>query len=247
MLRAIGIDLGSTYSVIAALRAGEPEPLTGRAGSPLIPSVLTVAPSGRLQAGHAALALAEGTAPIVHPFGPAAESAGASLNGQSYTHTELIALLLVALREDAEAVLGEPVRRAVLTVPASFNGGQVAALRSAAAMAGLLPLRIIPSPVAAALAYALSQPQALTQTIFCASLVEPRRWLMKSVVWPRLMRSNSSYRRLSLMGSSAAVGSSSMRSLAGLAMARAMAMRCHSPPERSCPPSRILPNHVSTP
>ena len=167
MQRAIGIDLGTTKSVVAALRQGEPQAILNRGQSPLTPSALSLGSAGEVLVGQAALErLPQDPWQTVLSFKPLL-GLGRTLafNGLEYTPTELAALLLAHLRDDAEAALGEPVGRAVLTVPASFGLAQVAALRQAAGLAGLFVWRVLRDPTAAALAHSISQPPAEAQTL----------------------------------------------------------------------------------
>jgi molecular chaperone DnaK (HSP70) len=155
VLQAIGIDLGTTKSVVAALRQGEPQPLLNRERSPFTPSVLAVDEAGNLLAGHQARDRLAAGPPHALPLPSLGGDlkAPVTFHGREYTPVELLAVFLARLREDAEAFLGEPVRRAVLTAPVSHDQGQVAALRTAAGLAGLFTLQVVRSPTAAALAY----------------------------------------------------------------------------------------------
>lgn len=156
MLRAIGIDLGSTKSVVAALRRGEPQALPNREHSPFTPSTLGLGPSGELLAGGGAV--------------PVGSDSPLAFNGLQYTAGELVALFLAGLKAEAEAALGEPVRRAVLAAPVSFGQGQLAGLQAAARLAGLFVLRVVHSPVAAALAYSVAHPSPQPRTVMVYDL-----------------------------------------------------------------------------
>jgi molecular chaperone DnaK (HSP70) len=157
LLRAVGIDLGTTKAVIAALHRGEPLALAGADGSPVVPAVMGRSPGGRLLVGHAALA-APGEGELCAP------------DGRPYTTVERMALFLAQLKRQPERALGEPVRRAVLAIPAFFGQAQIASLLEAAQMAGLLVLRLVQSPLAAAVAYGLGRPGARPQTILVFDL-----------------------------------------------------------------------------
>ena len=172
MLRAIGIDLGTTKSVVAALCGGEPQAIANRAGSPITPSVLALSTTGELLVGRAARdRLAEEPALGVRSFcSRLGQATTVPFNGRSYTPSELVAIFLARLREDAEVALGEPVRRAVLTLPVSSDQSYLADLRRAAALAGLQVLRLCPAPMAAALAYSLAHPDAHPQTLLVFDL-----------------------------------------------------------------------------
>jgi molecular chaperone DnaK (HSP70) len=184
MYRALGIDLGTTNSVVAQLRRGEPEIIANRLNTDATPSI--VGSKATRQGGTEILvgtparnwAARDGenvirsvkrfmgrkfSDPPVKAVLDRLEykvSAGADgevnvwFGGRSYTPVEVSAILLHQLRADAEQRLGEPVRRAVITVPAYFGERQVAATQEAGRMAGLHVLRILDEPTAAALAYA---------------------------------------------------------------------------------------------
>lgn len=157
MLRAVGIDLGTTKAVIAALRRGEPLALAGADGSPVVPAVMGRSPEGRLIVGHAAAqALREGE--LCTP------------DGRPYTPVERMALFLAQLKRQAEQALGEPVRRAVLAIPVYFGQAQIASLLEATHMAGLFVLRLVQSPLAAGVAYGLGRTGARPQTILVFDL-----------------------------------------------------------------------------
>ncbi len=161
MLRAVGIDLGTTKAVIAALCRGEPLALAGSDGSPIIPAVVGRSPQGRLVIGHAAASLAAE---------PARDGALCAPGGEPYTPRERMALFLAQLKRQAERALGEPVRRAVLAIPTYFGQAQIASLLEAAHLAGLFVLRLVQSPMAAALAYSHGRPGARPQTVLVFDL-----------------------------------------------------------------------------
>jgi molecular chaperone DnaK len=176
----VGIDLGTTNSVVATVQDGVPRVIPSRTGQPLTPSVVAVAKNGRLLVGalakRQAITNPEGTvfaakrligrrwgsqevedARKVLPYalvpGPEGNDVRVQLGDRVVSIPELSALVLAELRADAEAFLGRPVRRAVVTVPAYFNDGQRQATKDAGRIAGLEVLRIINEPTSAALAY----------------------------------------------------------------------------------------------
>ncbi len=165
-MRAIGIDLGASKAVMAALEQGEPRPLLNREGSPLLAAALAVDSRGRLLVGHAALG---GDGEPARLFLPRlGEGARVVAGGFEYTPEELTALLLATLGEDAQAALGGRVGRAAFAVPLSCGQRQMAALSRAARAAGLFATGFLPSPVAAALAYSRAHPGPATQTLLVA-------------------------------------------------------------------------------
>jgi len=172
MLRAIGIDLGTSKAVVAALRRGEPEVLLNRDQNPLTPSTLSLSPDGQLLLGRPPGEPDEGRGrPALFSFLRwLGVDTPLPFNGLQYTAWELAAILLARLKEDAEAALGEPVGRAVLAIPVSFGQRQMAALNAAARLAGLFVLRVVHSPVAAALAYSLAHPQMTAHTLLVYDL-----------------------------------------------------------------------------
>ncbi|MBX7233483.1 MAG: molecular chaperone DnaK [Caldilineales bacterium] len=184
MTTTIGIDLGTTNSVVAVFEGGEPVVITSSEGSRLIPSVVAVNPkSGERMVGQVARRQAitnpEGTIYSVKRFmgrkfnDPAvqraqkhvpyriAEAANGdvrvAMGGREYSPPEISAMVLQKLRADAEAYLGHPVSQAVITVPAYFNDAQRQATKDAGKIAGLDVQRIINEPTASALAYGLDK------------------------------------------------------------------------------------------
>jgi len=151
----IGIDLGTTNSEVAIVREGQVEVLEIANGSKLLPSVVGLADDGCLLVGEAALnqyALypERSVRSIKRRMG---SDEKVSLGGERYTPQEISALILKRLKAVAEAHLGEPVHKAVITVPAYFSDAQRQATRDAGEIAGLEVARIINEPTAAALAY----------------------------------------------------------------------------------------------
>ncbi len=162
MLRVIGIDLGTSKTVMAALRQGEAEVLPNGAQGPFTPSLLAIGPGGELLAGHAAAGLPSAVPVLCSSLG---RTETLPFNGLRYTPTELAALFLAHLKAEAEAALAEPVERVVLSVPVAFGAAQAMALRRAAQLAGLLALRLVHGTTVAALAYSLTHPGAQTLAV----------------------------------------------------------------------------------
>jgi molecular chaperone DnaK len=160
MARAVGIDLGTTNSVVAVLSGGEPEVIANSEGSRTTPSVVAFAKNGEVLVGEVAKRQAvtnvDRTIRSVkrHMGDP---SWKVDIDGKDYTAQEISARVLQKLKRDAESYLGEDVTDAVITVPAYFNDSQRQATKEAGAIAGLNVLRIINEPTAAALAYGLDK------------------------------------------------------------------------------------------
>ncbi|WP_063731290.1 molecular chaperone DnaK [Streptomyces sp. RTd22] len=164
MTRAVGIDLGTTNSVVSVLEGGEPIVITNTEGARTTPSVVAFAKNGEVLVGEVAKRQAvtnvDRTARSVkrhmgeeHWHFPAT----GDIDGKRYTAQEISARVLQKLKRDAEAYLGEDVTDAVVTVPAYFNDSQRTATKEAGEIAGLKVLRIINEPTAAALAYGLDR------------------------------------------------------------------------------------------
>ena len=159
MAKVIGIDLGTTNSVVAVMEGGEPTVITNSEGSRLTPSVVGFSKTGERLVGELAKRQAisnpENTvASIKRHMG---ESYTVKIEGKDYTPQEISAMILQKLKEDAESYLGEKVTQAVITVPAYFSDSQRQATNHAGKIAGLDVLRIINEPTAAALAYGLDK------------------------------------------------------------------------------------------
>jgi molecular chaperone HscC len=153
----LGIDLGTTFSLVAVLRGDEPVVLRNAIGEALTPSAVSVDDKGTILVGAAARARA-----VSHPDRTALSfkrdmgtTRPITIGGKTFTAPELSALVLRSLKEDAEAALGESMDEAVVTVPAYFGDAQRQATRDAGTIAGLKVERIINEPTAAALAYGL--------------------------------------------------------------------------------------------
>ncbi|MGY4927679.1 molecular chaperone DnaK [Streptomyces sp. 900105755] len=173
MARAVGIDLGTTNSVVALLEGGEPTVVANAEGARTTPSVVAFAKNGDVLVGEVAKRQAvtnvDRTARSVkRHMGDAAwrfpESG--SVDGTRFRAQELSARVLQKLKRDTEAYLGEDVTDAVITVPAYFDDGQRQATKEAGEIAGLKVLRIINEPTAAALAYGLDRGEEQTVLVF---------------------------------------------------------------------------------
>ncbi|ABK53887.1 chaperone protein DnaK [Acidothermus cellulolyticus 11B] len=159
MARAVGIDLGTTNSVIAVLEGGEPTVIPNAEGSRTTPSVVAFAKNGEVLVGEVAkrqaVTNAERTIRSVKRH--MGTNWTIDIDGKKYTPQEISARILMKLKRDAEAYLGEQISDAVITVPAYFNDAQRQATKEAGQIAGLNVLRIINEPTAAALAYGLDK------------------------------------------------------------------------------------------
>jgi molecular chaperone DnaK len=173
MTRAVGIDLGTTNSVVAVLEAGEAEVAPNAEGARTTPSVVAFGKGGEVLVGEIAKRQAvtnvERTARSVkrHVGDPEWRFPGSGdVDGQRYTAQEISARVLQKLKRDAEGHLGEDVTDAVVTVPAYFNDSQRTATKEAGEIAGLNVLRIINEPTSAALAYGLDKENDQTVLVF---------------------------------------------------------------------------------
>ncbi|MER7181854.1 molecular chaperone DnaK [Streptomyces hyaluromycini] len=173
MARAVGIDLGTTNSVMALLEGGEPTVVANAEGARTTPSVVAFAKNGEVLVGEVAKRQAvtnvDRTARSVkRHMGDAAWRfpERGSVDGTRFRAQELSARVLQKLKRDAEAYLGEDVTDAVITVPAYFDDAQRQATKEAGEIAGLKVLRIINEPTAAALAYGLDRGEEQTVLVF---------------------------------------------------------------------------------
>ncbi|MDX3229303.1 molecular chaperone DnaK [Streptomyces sp. ME19-01-6] len=173
MTRAVGIDLGTTNSVVCVLEGGEPAVITNTEGARTTPSVVAFAKNGEVLVGEVAKRQAvtnvERTARSVKRHMGEAQwrfPATGEVDGRRYTAQEISARVLQKLKRDAEGYLGEDVTEAVVTVPAYFNDTQRTATKEAGEIAGLKVLRIINEPTAAALAYGLDKENDQTILVF---------------------------------------------------------------------------------
>jgi molecular chaperone DnaK len=159
MARAVGIDLGTTNSVVAVLEGGEPTVIANAEGSRTTPSVVAFAKNGEVLVGE--VAKRQAVTNVDRTVRSVKRHIGSDwkqeIDGKNYTAQEISARVLQKLKRDAEAYLGEEVTDAVVTVPAYFEDAQRQATKEAGAIAGLNVLRIINEPTAAALAYGLDK------------------------------------------------------------------------------------------
>lgn len=159
MAKVIGIDLGTTNSVVAVMEGGEPVVVTNQEGSRLTPSVVGFAKNGERLVGQ--LAKRQAVSNPERTISSIKRHMGSDykvkIDDKEYTPQEISAMVLQKLKADAEAYLGETVTQAVITVPAYFTDSQRQATKDAGAIAGLDVLRIINEPTAAALAYGVDK------------------------------------------------------------------------------------------
>jgi molecular chaperone DnaK len=159
MSRAVGIDLGTTNSVVAVLEGGEPKVIANAEGLRTTPSVVAFAKDGDVLVGETAKRQA--VTNVDHTIASVKRHMGTdwtkSVEGKTYTPQEISARILSKLKRDAETYLGDSVTDAVITVPAYFNDAERQATKEAGEIAGLNVLRIINEPTAAALAYGLDK------------------------------------------------------------------------------------------
>jgi molecular chaperone DnaK len=159
MARAVGIDLGTTNSVVAVLEGGEPTVIANSEGSRTTPSIVAFAKNGEVLTGQPAKNQA--VTNVDRTIRSVKRHIGTDwkteIDGKSYTSQEISARVLMKLKRDAEAYLGEEITDAVITVPAYFEDAQRQATKEAGQIAGLNVLRIVNEPTAAALAYGLDK------------------------------------------------------------------------------------------
>jgi molecular chaperone DnaK len=192
MSKIVGIDLGTTNSVVAVMEGGDPAVIATSEGQRILPSVVAFNKNGERLTGFTAKRQAvvnsENTVYSIKRFmgrrydevaserkmvsyevikGPSGDArVKIPQTGKTYTPQEISAVILAKLKQEAEAYLGEPVTRAVITVPAYFNDAQRQATKDAGKIAGLDVLRIINEPTAAALAYGLDKKKNETILVF---------------------------------------------------------------------------------
>ena len=157
MGKVIGIDLGTTNSCVAVMEGGQPTVIINAEGQRTTPSVVAFDKNGSRIIGDTARRQASVNADrtVVSIKREMGTGYTKRIDGHAYTPQELSAMILMKLKKDAEAYLGEPVAQAVITVPAYFNDAQRQATKDAGRIAGLNVLRIINEPTSAALAYGL--------------------------------------------------------------------------------------------
>ena len=159
MAKVIGIDLGTTNSCVAVMEGGEPTVITNQEGARTTPSVVGFAKNGERLVGQLAKrqAVSNPENTIISIKRHMGTDYKVTVEGKSYTPQEISAMILQKIKADAEAYLGEPVKQAVITVPAYFTDAQRQATKDAGSIAGLEVLRIINEPTAAALAYGVDK------------------------------------------------------------------------------------------
>jgi molecular chaperone DnaK len=168
MPKAVGIDLGTTNSVVSVLEAGEPAVIPNAEGSRTTPSVVAFSKTGEVLVGEVAKrqAITNPDRTIRSVKRQMGSSWTVDIDGKQYTPQEISARILQKLKRDAEAYLGDTVTQAVITTPAYFDDAQRQATKEAGEVAGLEVLRIINEPTAAALAYGLDKEHDLTILVF---------------------------------------------------------------------------------
>ncbi|MDY5365145.1 molecular chaperone DnaK [Mitsuokella jalaludinii] len=169
MSKVIGIDLGTTNSVVSVMEGGEPTVITNPEGSRITPSVVGFTKDGQRLVGQLAKRQAVSNpdrtiSSIKRHMGD--PNYKVTIDGKDYTPQEISAMILQKLKGDAEAYLGETITQAVITVPAYFNDSQRQATKDAGKIAGLDVLRIVNEPTAAALAYGLDKDKDETILVF---------------------------------------------------------------------------------
>jgi molecular chaperone DnaK len=159
MARAVGIDLGTTNSCVSVLEGGEPTVVANAEGSRTTPSIVAFARNGEVLVGEVAKrqAVTNPDRTIRSVKREVGTSWSVDIDGKKYTPQEISARVLMKLKRDSEAYLGESVTDAVITVPAYFNDAQRQATKEAGEIAGFNVLRIVNEPTAAALAYGLDK------------------------------------------------------------------------------------------
>jgi molecular chaperone DnaK len=168
MARAVGIDLGTTNSVVAVLEGGEPTVIANAEGSRTTPSVVAFAKSGEVLVGE--VAKRQAVTNVDRTIRSVKRHMGTNwdvkIDDKTFTPQQISAFVLQKLKRDAEAYLGEPVTDAVITVPAYFSDAQRQATKEAGEIAGLNVSRIVNEPTAAALAYGLDKGDDQTILVF---------------------------------------------------------------------------------
>ncbi len=159
MSRAVGIDLGTTNSVVSVLEGGEPTVIANAEGNRTTPSVVAFSKDGETLVGD--VAKRQAVTNVDRTIASVKRHMGTDwkhdIDGKAYTPQEISARTLTKLKNDAESYLGDTVTDAVITVPAYFNDAERQATKEAGEIAGLNVLRIINEPTAAALAYGLDK------------------------------------------------------------------------------------------
>jgi molecular chaperone DnaK len=168
MSKIVGIDLGTTNSVVAVMEAGEPKVIPTAEGGNLLPSVVGFTKTGERLVGQLAKrqAISNPDRTVVSIKRHMGEAYTVEIDGKKYTPPEISAMILQKLKTDAEAYLGEKVEKAVITTPAYFSDSQRQATKDAGRIAGLEVVRIINEPTAASLAYGLDKENVHTVLVW---------------------------------------------------------------------------------
>jgi molecular chaperone DnaK len=168
MAKAVGIDLGTTNSVVSVMEGGEPTVIANAEGARTTPSVVAWSKSGEVLVGEVAKrqAVTNPDRTIRSVKRHIGTDWTTDIDGKAYTPQEISARVLMKLKRDAEAYLGEDVTQAVITVPAYFDDAQRQATKEAGEVAGLEVLRLVAEPTAAALAYGLDKSGEQTVLVF---------------------------------------------------------------------------------
>ena len=168
MSKVIGIDLGTTNSVVAVMEGGEPTVITNQEGSRLTPSVVGFSKNGERLVGQLAKrqAVSNPDRTVISIKRHMGTDYRVEIDGKKYSPEEISAMILQKLKADAEKYLGETVSQAVITVPAYFSDSQRQATKDAGKIAGLEVLRIINEPTAAALAYGIDKSEDHTVMVY---------------------------------------------------------------------------------
>jgi molecular chaperone DnaK len=168
MPKTVGIDLGTTNSVVSVLEGGEPVVIANAEGARTTPSIVGFSKAGERLVGAPAKrqAVVNPDRTLISIKRHMGTDYRTEVDGQKYSPEEISAMILQKLKTDAESYLGEPVTSAVITVPAYFNDAQRTATKNAGEIAGLKVLRIINEPTAAALAYGLDKKENETILVY---------------------------------------------------------------------------------
>lgn len=168
MPKTVGIDLGTTNSVVSVLEGGEPVVIANAEGARTTPSIVGFSKTGERLVGAPAKrqAVVNPDRTLISIKRHMGTDYRTEIDGQKYSPEEISAMVLQKLKADAESYLGEPVTSAVITVPAYFNDAQRTATKNAGEIAGLKVLRIINEPTAAALAYGLDKKENETILVY---------------------------------------------------------------------------------
>jgi molecular chaperone DnaK len=168
MSKIIGIDLGTTNSVVAVMEGGEPIVIPNAEGGRVTPSIVGFSKTGERLVGQVAKrqAVSNPERTVLSIKRQMGTDHKVDIDGKSYTPQEISAMILQKLKQDAESYLGEKVTKAVITVPAYFSDSQRQATKDAGTIAGLEVLRIINEPTAAALAYGLDKEENQVILVF---------------------------------------------------------------------------------